>query len=691
MKKMKWYSKTYIGVFMAFLYLPLMILVIFSFNESKGRTFTGFTLKWYGELLHNNGILDALMTTVIVSGISSLIATVMGTVAAIGLEKLSNKMKSIFMTLTYIPIVNPEIITGVSFMLLFVTAKNLLENLGVDFQFGWTTLILAHITFNIPYVILNVLPKLKQMDNSLMEAAMDLGCNHFQAFRKVALYEIKPGIIAGFLMALTFSVDDFVVSYFTTGAKYQPLSVMIYSMTKKRVSPEINALSTVIFVTILLILVIINVRERRLYEKARKSNIDFKKVANISALVVVFFVSAIAINSKDFVYADKVEKQHLSKSITRPLDYDYYERFKGQDLEINVYNWGEYLSNGTDDRMDINQEFEKVTGIKVNYSNFETNEGMYAKLKSGANSYDVIFPSDYMVSRLAEEEMLYKLNFENIPNYKYIGENFKNLSYDPKNYYSVPYTWGRVGIIYNEKMIGHTVRSIDELWNPKHKGQILMFKNSKDAFALALMKLGYDINTTDEKKLREAGELLKLQKPLVQAYVMDQIFDKMQGNEGIIAPYYVGDYLIMKKVNPDLNIYIPDNTNMYVDAICIPKNAKNKEAGEMYINFLNEPEVAAENIDFIMYSSPNTEAVKLLKKEIRENKILYPDKRELKNAKSFVNLPKKTNLFIDSLWIEVMSDDAKYLDWVMPLFIVFSLIVIFINSRRRKKKRKKFY
>lgn len=253
-----------------------MILIIFSFNDSKGRTLTGFTTKWYLHLFSDAAVLDALWTTLIVALVSAIIATIMGTAAAIGLEKMNAKLKSLVMNLTYVPIINPEIITGVSFMLLFVTAKKWLATVGIDFEFGWATLILSHITFNLPYVILNVLPKLRQLDNSLVDAAMDLGCNPIQAFLKVTIHEIKPGIIAGFLMSLTFSMDDFVVSYFTTGAKHQTLSVMIYAMTKKRISPEINALSTMIFITVLVTLVVINLLERRNEKKLKQSNLRLK-------------------------------------------------------------------------------------------------------------------------------------------------------------------------------------------------------------------------------------------------------------------------------------------------------------------------------------------------------------------------------------------------------------------------------
>lgn len=271
---MRTFIKTYIGVFMAFLYAPIMILIIFSFNQSKGRTFTGFTTKWYTQLFSDAAIMDALFTTLVVAFVASIVATIMGTAAAIGLERMEGKAKSGIMGLTYLPIINPEIIIGVSFMLLFVVAKNVLGAVGIPFQFGWITLITAHITFNVPYVILNVMPKLRQMDGSLVDAAMDLGCNHWQAFYKVIIHEIKPGIIAGFLMSLTFSMDDFVVSYFTTGAKHQTLSVLIYAMTKKRVSPEINALSTIIFIVVLLVLVLVNLNERRNINKKRKAQLE---------------------------------------------------------------------------------------------------------------------------------------------------------------------------------------------------------------------------------------------------------------------------------------------------------------------------------------------------------------------------------------------------------------------------------
>lgn len=412
--------------------------------------------------------------------------------------------------------------------------------------------------------------------------------------------------------------------------------------------------------------------------KKATADMNFKRM--MALLLVLFMAVSLCVSATCF--ADTKSEYGFE------YDKEYYSRLKGKDVSINVYNWGEYLADGEDGLMDINAVFEEITGIKVNYSNYETNEAMYAKLKSGANAYDVVFPSDYMISRMIQEEMLQPIDFENIPNMKYIGKDFLNPAYDPENLYSVPYTWGRVAIIYNEKMIGHKIENLDELWNPEYSGKILMFKSSRDAFAIALERLGYDINTQNKSELDQAALILKEQKPLIQAYVMDQIFDKMQGNEAWIAPYYIGDYFIMKEVNEDLSVYIPENTNIYYDAACIPVDAKNKEAAEMYINFLNEPQVAADNAEYIMYSTPNVAAMELLPKETSQNTALYPPHEELVKTTPFINLSEETNLYMDQLWTDILSQDAGYLDWVMPVFVIFSVFVIAFNSYRKKKRKK---
>ena len=369
--------------------------------------------------------------------------------------------------------------------------------------------------------------------------------------------------------------------------------------------------------------------------------------------------------------------------------------------EITVYNWGQYISDGTDDSMDVIKEFEAETGIKVNYLTFDSNESMYTKLKTGGTSYDVIIPSDYMIAKLISEDMLEPIDFANTPNYQYIDEAFRNQAYDPENKYSVPYTWGTVGLIYNTQYVSdEDAKSWSCLWNSKYAGKLLMFDNPRDAFAIAESMLGYSYNTEDAQELKNAADLLATQKPVLQAYVMDQIFDKMQGNEAAIAPYYAGDAVNMMAVNESLRFVIPkEGTNLFFDAMCIPKIKEDTEesrlkklAAEMYINFLNEPEIAAANIEYIQYSTPNDAALALLDEETRNNPIIYPSDEILENTEVYVNLSEETNLLLDQLWTEIMSADAGYSYWSMPLFLLGALalsvgITIFKRNRRRRRER----
>lgn len=375
-------------------------------------------------------------------------------------------------------------------------------------------------------------------------------------------------------------------------------------------------------------------------------------------------------------------------------DKSYYERFKGQNISINVYNWGEYISDGSDDTLNVNKAFEELTGIEVVYTTFASNEELYAKLKSGGVSYDVIIPSDYMIGRMAAEDMLEPLNFENIPNFSMIDEKFVNPAFDPDNKYSVPYTWGVVGIIYNKEYVSdEDAQSWDILWDERYMGDILMFSNSRDAFGIALKKLGYSFNTTNEEEINEAAQELKNQKPLVQAYVMDEIFDKMQGGEAALAPYYAGDAITMIAANENLAFSVPkEGTNIFTDSMCIPKGAKQKEAAEMYINFMLETEVAAANCEYIGYSTPHKEALKILDEEISANPIAYPDDEVLENTESFLYLPKNISDIYDKLWTEILSTDQRYNKWFVPaLMIVCVGFSLGINIMRSIKKKRNSY
>ncbi len=367
--------------------------------------------------------------------------------------------------------------------------------------------------------------------------------------------------------------------------------------------------------------------------------------------------------------------------------------FKGPSKKktINVCNWGEYISNGTEGSINVNAQFTKETGIKVNYTTFQSNEELFAKISGNGAMYDVIIPSDYMISRLIENDMLEKLDFENIPNYQFIGENFRNRSFDPQNEFSVPYTWGLMGIFVNKSMVDEPLDQInwDILWNEKYAGKILMFDNSRDAFGISFMCLGYSINTTDMEKILEAKQKLDNQRPLVQAYVMDQIYDKMGHSEAALAPYYSGDAGIMVKNNPDVEFVIPKKgTNMFIDAMCIPKGSGNKREAEEYINFMCRTDIALANSIYTNYSIPQEEAYNQLPEDIKSNKIFYPDDETIKNSEVFVNLPNEINQKINALWIQVKTggqNDPLALVAII-LFGMISYVAIAVYKRQNLNK-----
>lgn len=391
--------------------------------------------------------------------------------------------------------------------------------------------------------------------------------------------------------------------------------------------------------------------------------------------------------------SETAEAEEMTLSVE---DEAYYTRFRNDNISINVYNWGEYISIGEDGALDVNEEFTKLTGIKVNYTNFATNEELYAKLKGGASSYDVIIPSDYMISKLIKEDMLLPLDMENIPNFEYIMERFRNPAYDPQNAYSVPYTWGTVGIIYNASIIETPKEEIDWdiLWNGDYRDQILMFDNPRDAFAIAEIMLGYSLNTENPDELKAAALKLTEQKSIVQAYVMDEIFDKMEAGDALLAPYYAGDALTILETNEDLDFVVPKSgTNLFVDAMCIPKGAKQKEAAEMYINFMCEPDIAYSNIDYICYSTPHSEAYEMLDEEVRENTVTYPADEQLQNTEIFVNLSDEANQQMQTLWTDMKSaEDENINRWLVPVFLAVCLaLTIGILIRRYIKSKKDIF
>lgn len=371
-------------------------------------------------------------------------------------------------------------------------------------------------------------------------------------------------------------------------------------------------------------------------------------------------------------------------AVDQPKDYSH---LKG--TEINVYNWGEYISDGAEGSMDVNEEFYKETGIRVNYTTFDSNENMYNKLKGGGANYDIVIPSDYMIARLIEEGLVQKIDFSNIPNYSNIMDQYKNLYFDPTNEYSVPYNVGLVGIIYNTKVVEGEPDSIDLLWDERYAGKILNFNNPRDAFALAQWKAGIDLNTTDPDEWNTAYELLKQQKPLVQSYVMDEVFNKMESEEAAIAPYYAGDFLIMNENNENLAFFYPkEGTNIFVDSICIPSSAQNKEAAELYINFLTRGDVALQNAEYICYATPNKAVLESEDYSLKDEEILYPENMDELVTEYFHNLDPQTQLVMTTLWDSLKIDGNEnasiYIGLISFVVIVFIIVIIVAVGKKRR-------
>ena len=653
---MKPIAKVYTAILFLFLFAPIVIMLVFSFNSGNSLSvLSGFSTYWYKELFHDANTLGALRNTLILALCAAILSTIMGTAAAVGMNKLRSKyMKAAMNTVTNLPMVNPEIITGISLMLMFVFAGRLM-GMATSLNFG--TILIAHITFCLPYVILQVLPKLHQMDKALPEAAMDLGCTPFRAFLKVELPEILPGVLTGMIMAFTLSLDDFVISYFTSGNGFETLPIRIYNMTKKTVTPKMYALATIIFFVILLLLLITNlmdddaVRERKAQRRGAKSK------------------AAQASGKKHKPLSDRGRKVLAGSvlGVAAALILVVSVAGGSDTLELNVYNWGEYISDGSDGSLDTVKAFEawyeETYGEKVhvNYTTYASNEDMYAKLKSGAVSYDVIIPSDYMIARLANEDMLLPLNFDNIPNYQYIEDQFRGLYYDPDNTYSIPYTYGVVGVIYDANQVDEAdAGDWDLMWNPKYKGKILQFNNSRDAFGTAMYRAGIDVNTTDKSQWEAALQSLLEQRPLVKAYVMDEIYNALESGEAAIGAYYAGDYFTMLDAEADdvdLRFYYPDPTNYFIDAMCIPSCCENKELAEVFINFMLSQETAVANAEYIYYASPNSLVYndETYQEDMGEEamEILYPEGvnfSEEYNKLAYRNLDDEMLSYMNSLW-----------------------------------------
>ncbi len=353
-----------------------------------------------------------------------------------------------------------------------------------------------------------------------------------------------------------------------------------------------------------------------------------------------------------------------------------------------MYNWGLYISDGSEESVDVISAFENLTGIKVNYTTFDSNESLYAKIKSGGVSYDVIVPSDYMVGKMIEEGMLAPLDYSNIPNAAGIGEEYLGWPFDEENTYSVPYMWGTTGLIYNTTMVQEAPDSWADMWDVQYAGNVLMFNNSRDAYAVAAKKLGMSLNPASVEEVDRVIEELKAQKSVVQAYVMDEIFDKMEGGEAALAPYYAGDAITMIQDNPDLAFVFPkEGVNFFVDSLCIPANCKNKEAAEMFLNYMCEPDVGLANCEFIGYSTPIGKVWERLDDELKYSEIAYPSQEVLDKAEAFTTLSAQVNSALDTAWSDMKSYDEGGSGWMVLVFLILALAISVFNIWRRVRKK----
>lgn len=570
-------GKVGMALLLVFFYAPILFMIIFSFNSSKSLThFTGFSLRWYEAMLKNHSMMESLYITIIIALLATIISTIIGTITAIGLSKSKKVLRAFVSQVNDFPIMNPEIVTAIGLMLLFITFQ---------IEKGFVTLLLAHIAFCIPYVILSIMPKIKSLDPNLADAAMDLGATPWQALVKVIVPQIMPGIVSGALIAFTMSFDDFVISYFVTGQGVKNLSIMVYTMSK-RINPSVNAISTLVVLLITITLTIVNILPIiRKKTSPSKQNKPWKWA--VAGVVVVGLVASLF---------------GLNKSAGS-------QPYAGQTL--HVYNWGEYTGEN------IISGFEELTGAKVIMDNFDSNEQMYIKVANG-DAYDVLVPSDYMIQRMMQEKMLQKLEPETRK--ECLGElvdAIKGLPYDPKNEYSIPYFWGTVGIVYDKRKVSEEDLEKDG-WDifldQKFKGDIYLYDSERDSFMMALKALGYSMNTTSQDELNAAYNwLIQCVQTMDSEIVTDEIIDNMAQARKALGVIYSGDAAYVMSENENMGFYMPKSgTNLWSDAMVIPKNAKNPKLANEFIRYITSYDAAMDNSSYVGYTSPNKEVMEEL-------------------------------------------------------------------------------
>lgn len=575
-------SKIILILTMLFFYLPILYIIVFSFNDSRSLTkFSGFSLRWYEKMFADSTMMEAVLYTVVIALIATVVSTVVGTITAIGLSKSRKVVQKMVERINDLPVMNPDIVTAISLLMFFsvLTVKK-----------GFGTLLIAHIMFCIPYVMLSVTPKLRSLDPNLIDAAMDLGATPFQALTKVIVPQIKPGIVSGALIAFTMSFDDFVISYFTTGNGVSNISILVYTMSK-RVNPSINALSTIVILLITLALGVVNivpiVREKREKDGKASRGMSRRAVAAVAAVLVLAVLGST-------VGAGIAQNRKSAAAI---------EKYGSNVLKL--YLPGEYLGEN------VISDFEKQFGVRVIVENFDSNEMMYTKLMAG-DRYDVVIPSDYMIERLMKEDYLQKIDKSLIPNMENMDEAVLGMSYDPRNDWSIPYFWGSVGLVYNHENVDPATverEGWEILRDTDYAGHIYIYDSERDSFMMAFKALGYSMNTEDPDEINAAYEwLLQMNNTMSPVYVTDEVIDSMMNGYKDIAVVYSGDATVILDENEEMSFYMPSQgTNIWCDAMVIPANAENPKLAHEFINYMLTYEAAFDNTETVGYTSPNAE------------------------------------------------------------------------------------
>ncbi len=612
-KKKSFFARFYVVICLAFFYLPILVTMFFSFNSSKSLTrFTGFSLRWYNELLQNVEISKAVYVSLSIAVMATVISTVLGTITAIGLTRSRKIVKEILLNVNNMPILNPEIVTAIGLMLLFSS---------IGMRKGYVTMLLAHIAFCTPYVITSVYPKVRSLDPNLANAAMDLGATPFQALIKVIVPLIKEGIFAGALLAFTMSFDDFVISYFVSGNGVKNISIVVYNMTK-RINPTINALSTIVIVVIIIVLVVVNLIPLLARKNTVNMNHRLHHVIGLAAAAVLIGVMiwlGAATNGK-----------HVLK----------------------VYNAGEYMD------LSLLEQFEEENDCQVVYETFESNEMMYTKLAAG-ETYDVLIPSDYMIERLIKEEYLQYIDWNLIPNKKNLMEDVQNKSYDPGNRYSCPYFWGTVGILYDKTVVDP--EDLKDGWellrNPKYKGNLYMYDSERDSFMIAMKALGYSMNSTNFDEIEEAYQWLIEQRDTMDPiYAGDDVIDNMISGNKAIAVVYSGDASYIISENENLDYLTPDQgTNLWYDAMVITRDCSETDLAHAFIDFMISEESALSNTEEVGYTPTVESAFEEMKEGDYAGVSSYIPDTENPNNEIFGYQEPKVKQHYAELWTKVKA------------------------------------